>query len=319
VDFRNLGHSGLAVSLIGLGTNNFGGRIQREATQEVLEQALDCGITCIDTSDSYPPGAARGTSEEYIGEILKGRRQNVILATKFASPMGEGPLHRGGSRRYIYNAVQESLRRLQTDYIDLYQIHFPDDSTPIEETLRALDDLIRAGLVRYIGCSNFHGWQIVEAHWAATTGHLTPFISAQNRYSLLDRDVEGEVIPACAKYGLGMLPFYPLAGGFLTGKYHQGEAAPEGTRLAAGGRQAERIMTERNYDVLQRLEQFASDRGHTVLELAIAWLAAQPTVGSVIAGATSREQVVANVRAIEWKLNPTEVAEISALTAPAEA
>jgi aryl-alcohol dehydrogenase-like predicted oxidoreductase len=300
----------LAVSVIGLGTNNFGGRISRERTEEVLDQAIDCGITCIDTADAY---GDKGLSEEYIGEILKGRRQNVIIATKFASAMGDGPMMRGGSRRYIYHAVHESLRRLQTDYIDLYQMHFPDSGTPIEETLRALDDLVREGLIRYIGCSNFSAWQIADAHWTADTEHLTSFISAQNRYSLVDRSVEAEILPACGKYGLGMLPFYPLAGGFLTGKYRMGEAAPEGTRLAAGGRQAERTLTEGNFATLHKLEQFAGDRGHTVLELAIAWLAAQPTVSSVIAGATSREQVLANVQAAEWKLSSMEVAEVGKL------
>ncbi|HTE86500.1 MAG TPA: aldo/keto reductase [Dehalococcoidia bacterium] len=316
MEYRNLGKSGLVVSAIGLGTNNFGGRTGREQTEAVLCKALDCGITCIDTSDSYPPGEPSGRSEEFIGEILKAHRRDVILATKFGSPMGEGPLWRGASRRYLYNAVQDSLRRLQTDYIDLYQVHFPDSATPIDETLRALDDLVRAGMIRYTGCSNFRAWQIIEAHWAARTGGTTQFISAQNPYSLLDRAVEAEVIPTCMKYGLGVLPFYPLASGFLTGKYRRGEPAPEGTRLASGGRMAERTMTQENFATLQKLEEFAEARGHTVLELAIAWLAAQPAVGSVIAGATTPEQVEANVRAIEWSLTDAEVAEVSTIAQP---
>jgi aryl-alcohol dehydrogenase-like predicted oxidoreductase len=303
------------VSAIGLGTNNFGGRTDREQTAAVLHAALESGITCIDTSDSYPPGTATGRSEEYIGDILQGRRDEVVLATKFASPMGEGHLNRGASRRYIYNAVQNSLRRLKTDYIDLYQIHFPDASTPIEETLRALDDLVRSGMIRYVGCSNFQAWQIVEAHWVAQTGHLTPFISAQNRYSLVDRGIESEVLPTCEKYGLGVLPFYPLAGGFLSGKYRKDQPAPEGSRLADGGRMADRTMTEGNFATLQKLERFADERGHTVLELALSWLAAQPAIGSVIAGASTPEQVAANVRALEWKLSDAEIAEVSALAA----
>jgi aryl-alcohol dehydrogenase-like predicted oxidoreductase len=319
VEYRNLGNSGLIVSAIGLGTNNFGGRTDRDQTEAILRKAIDCGVTCIDTSDSYPPGAPSGLSEEYIGEILKDHRREVVLATKFASSMGDGPLWRGASRRYIYNAVAASLRRLQTDYIDLYQVHFPDAATPIEETLRALDDLVRAGMVRYVGCSNFRGWQIVEAHWVAQSSHLSPFISAQNPYSLLDRAVEAEVIPACLKYGLGMLPFYPLASGFLSGKYRQGEPAPEGTRLASGGRMADRVMTDGNFATLQKLEQFAEARGRSVLELAIAWLAAQPAVSSVIAGATKPEQVEANVRALEWKLSESEVAEVSAIARPVSA
>jgi aryl-alcohol dehydrogenase-like predicted oxidoreductase len=316
MEYRKLGHSGLSVSIVGLGTNQFGGRCDREQTAAIVHRALDLGVTCIDTSDTYPPGPPSGRSEEFIGAALQGRRHDVVLATKFASPMGEGPFWSGGSRRYIRNAVEASLRRLNTDYIDLYQMHRPDPSTPIEETLGALDDLVHAGLVRYVGCSNFSAWQICEASWVAKTEHLTPFISAQNQYNLLDRTVEPEILPACGRYGLGMLPFYPLASGFLTGKYRQGEDAPEGTRLASGGRMAERTLTEGNFALLQRLEKFTQDAGHTTLELAMAWLAAQPTVGSVIAGVTSPEQVEANVSAAEWKMTPAEVAEVSAIAKP---
>ena len=312
MEYRKLGNSGLEVSVIGLGTNNFGRRCDLAQTRAVIERALDLGVTCIDTADIY---GGNGLSEEFIGQVLKGQRQNAIIATKFAGKFGEGLLQSGASRRYIYNAVHDSLRRLQTDYIDLYQVHFPDPKTPIEETLRALDDLIRAGMVRYIGCSNYSAVQIVEAQWTARIGHLTPFISAQNHYNLLERSVEPEILPVCERYGLGMLPYFPLASGFLTGKYQPGQPPPAGTRLAAGGRMAERVMTEGNFDVLQRLEQFAQDRGHTVVELAFAWLAAQPAVASVIAGATRPEQVEANVRAAEWHLTPEETAEVSTITA----
>jgi aryl-alcohol dehydrogenase-like predicted oxidoreductase len=318
VEYRNLGNSGLVVSAVGLGTNNFGGRATREQSKAVMDKALELGITCIDTSDSYPPGASKGMSEELIGEFLLGRRQDVVVATKFASPMGEGPFWRGASRRYIYNAVHDSLRRLQTDYIDLYQVHFPDPKTPIEETMRALDDLVRSGEVRYVGCSNFRSWQIVEAQWVAKSDHLSPFISAQNRYNLLERDAEAEVLPVCLKYGLGQLPYYPLAGGFLTGKYRQGEPPPENTRLAQGGRMADTTLTEGNFAALSKLERFAEDRSHSVLDLAIAWLAAQPAVSSVIAGATRPDQVEANVRAGEWQLSAEEAAEVAEMTsAPA--
>ncbi|HTE86501.1 MAG TPA: aldo/keto reductase, partial [Dehalococcoidia bacterium] len=251
MEYRRLGNSGLQVSVVGLGANNFGRRCDREQTAAVIHHALDLGITCIDTADTYGP---TGLSEEFIGSALKSHRREVVLATKFGGPMGEGPFTSGASRRYIFQAVEDSLRRLQTDYIDLYQIHFPDPDTPIDETMRALNDLVRAGRVRYIGCSNFSAAQIVEAQWVARAGHLTPFVSAQNRYNLLERGVEEAILPVCSKYGLGMLPYVPLAGGFLTGKYRQGEPPPAGARLAEGGRQAERALTDANYTRLERLE-----------------------------------------------------------------
>lgn len=310
MEYRNLGHSGLEVSLVGLGCNNFGRRCDAEQTARIVHRAIDLGITCFDTSDSYGP---RGLSEEYLGQALKGHRREVILATKFASPMADGRLWSGTSRRYIRNAVQDSLRRLETDYIDLYQVHFPDAKTPIEETMAALDDLVRSGMVRYIGCSNFSAWQIVEAQWAAKAEHLTAFISAQNLYNLLDRRVERDVLPVCSKYGLGMLPYFPLASGFLTGKYRADEPAPEGARLSNPGPMSDRIMTEGNFATLRKLERYAEQRGHSILELAIAWLAAQPAVASIIAGATKPEQVEANVAAGEWRLTPEESAEVSTL------
>jgi aryl-alcohol dehydrogenase-like predicted oxidoreductase len=284
----------------GLGCNNFGRRVDQEGTRAVVHRALDLGVTFFDTAEIYGPG---GLSEEYL-----------VIATKFAGPMDERLLRRDASRQHIMRAVEASLRRLKTDYIDLYQVHFPDPSTPIEETLRALDDLVRQGKVRYIGCSNFAAWQVVEAQWTARTHHLTPFVSAQNLYNLLDRRIERELVPACNAYGLSILPYFPLASGFLTGKYRPGTPPPEGTRLAMVPRQAERVLTEENFATLARLEAFATARGHTVLELAIGWLASQPHVASVIAGATTPEQVEQNVRAAEWRLTQEELAEVDQLT-----
>jgi len=310
VEYKNLGRSGLQVSIVGLGCNNFGRRCDKDQTAAVVHKAIDLGVTLFDTADIYGP---RGVSEEYLGAALQGRRRDVVVATKFAGPMGEGPLWGGASRRYVLDAVDASLRRLGTDYIDLYQIHFPDARTPIGETMRALDDVVRQGKVRYIGCSNFAGWQVVEAQWVARSGQLTPFISAQNQYNLLDRRIERELVPACNAYGLGVLPYFPLANGFLTGKYRPGQPPPEGTRLAAGG-MAERVLNEKNFKVLERLEGFAQAHGHTILELAIGWLASQPHVASVIAGATKPEQIEQNVRAAECKLSGEELAEVDTIT-----
>ena len=311
MEYRNLGRSGMQVPLAGLGCNNFGRRMDYDQTEAVVHSCVELGVTFFDTADVYGP---RGVSEEYLGRALKGRRHEVIIATKFASPMGEGPMWSGGSRRYIMNAVRDSLRRLQTDYIDLYQMHVPDATTPIEETMRALDDLVHTGDVRYIGCSNFSAWQLVEAQWTARSFHGTEFVSAQNPYSLLDRRIERDLLPVCEKYGVSMLPYFPLASGFLTGKYHRGEAPPPGTRLAGAAPMAERLMTERNWAVLEKLEAFAAERGRTVLDVALAWLAAQPTVDCVIAGATRPEQVETNVRALAWQMTPEEVAEVAAIT-----
>ena len=311
MEYKNLGRSGLQVPVVGLGCNNFGRRCDQGATSAVVDKALELGVTFFDTADIYGPG---GLSEEYLGVALQGKRREAIIATKFGGPMGEGPLWGGGSRRYIFDAVDASLRRLQTDYIDLYQIHFPDGKTPIEETLRALDDLVRQGKVRYFGCSNFTGWQVVEAQWIAKTEHFSPLVSAQNQYNLLDRRIERELVPACDAYGLGVLPYFPLASGFLTGKYRQGEAAPEGTRLAAAGGMADRVLTEGNFQTLAKLEAFTESAGHSMVELAIGWLASQPHVSSVIAGATKPEQVEQNVRAAEWKLTVEELAEVDQIT-----
>ena len=311
MEYRNLGNSGLQVSVAGLGCNNFGMRLDAAGSATVIAKALDLGINFFDTADVY---GGRGKSEQILGDGLRGHRGDVLIATKFASPMGEGPHWSGASRRYIMQAVEASLRRLGTDYIDLYQVHFPDVKTPIEETMRALDDLVRAGKVRYIGCSNFAGWQIADAQWVARTERSTPFVSAQNQYSLLDRRVEREVVPACRKFGLGLLPYFPLASGFLSGKYRKGEPLPEGTRLAGAGPMASRVLTDENFDTLDRLDAFAQARGKTTLDVAIGWLATQDYVPSVISGATKPEQVEQNVRATEWRLTPEEMAEVDAIT-----
>lgn len=313
MEYRNLGRSGLQVSVVGLGCNNFGRRIGPEEARAVVEKALDLGVNFFDTANVY---GGNGRSEEILGEILQGRRHEVVIATKFGNPMGEGPMQRGGSRRHIIEQVEASLRRLRTDYIDLYQMHVPDPSTPIEETLRALDDLVRAGKVRYIGNSNFAGWQVVQAHYIAEMKGLTPFVSAQNEYSLLNRRIERELIPACEACGLGILPYFPLASGLLTGKYRRGEPPPPGTRLAAWPA-ADRLLTDRNFDIIERLTEFAQARGHTLLDLAIGWLATKPYISSVIAGATKPEQVEQNVKAAEWRLTAEEMAEVDAITRPA--
>jgi aryl-alcohol dehydrogenase-like predicted oxidoreductase len=309
MQYRALGHSGLQVSVAGLGTNNFGRRCNLEETTAVIHKALDLGVTFIDTADIY----GDTFSEEFIGKAIAGHRDDVVLATKFERPIGgERPLRGGTSRRYIMKAVQDSLRRLSTDYIDLYQIHFWSDATPIEETLRALEDLVRRGDVRYVGCSNFAAWQVVESIWIGRSEHLNPLISAQHAYNLLDRRIERDILPVSRRYGLGIIPFSPLAGGFLTGKYRRGEVPPPGTRLAGGGAMANRALSETNFATLDTLERFAAARDHTVGELALAWLAAQPGVGSVIAGATRPEQVEENVRALEWQLSAADLAELEA-------
>jgi aryl-alcohol dehydrogenase-like predicted oxidoreductase len=307
---RRLGESGLLVSVVGLGCNNFGGRLERDDSIRVVHAALDDGITIFDTADIY----GGGRSEDFLGAALRDRRDRAIVATKFGMEMGGDVLYRrGGSRIYVRQAVEASLRRLQTDHIDLYQMHEPDPSTPIWETLSVLDDLVHEGKVRYIGSSNFSGWQISDAEWTARSHGWTRFTAAQNQYSLLVRAVEREVIPACGHHGIGMLPFFPLAAGMLTGKYRRGEAAPEGTRLARAP-SAQRYLTPRNFDVLEALQRFAGERGVGLLSVAIGGLAAQPCVASVIAGAMTPEQVAANVAAGEWEPDAEERAEIDRIT-----
>ena len=309
MELRNLGASGLQVSLAGLGCNNFGRRCDADETRRVVHRALDLGMTLFDTADAY----GGGRSEEYLGKALGERRADVIIATKFGMPMPDAE-HSGGSRRYLLQAAEASLTRLGTDYIDLYQLHFPDPRTPIEETLRALDDLVHQGKVRYVGCSNFSGWQVVDAHWTARANGLAGFVSAQNLYNLLDRRVERELVPACRKSGIGLLPYFPLASGFLTGKYRRGEAPPEGSRLAGAGPMAERALTDANFEVLARLVAFAAERGRTVLDLAVGWLASLEHVASVIAGATRPDQVEQNARACDWRLSGEELEEVDRLT-----
>ena len=304
---RKLGESGPQVSVVGLGCNNFGMRIDLEATRKVIHSALDVGITLFDTADIY---GNRGGSETMIGQILGENRKRVILATKFGGAMNDSGTMKGAARRYVMSAAEASLKRLRTDWIDLYQIHFPDPSNPIEETLRALDDLIRAGKVRYIGCSNFAGWQLVDAQWRARHNGLHAFVSCQNEYSLLVRTVERELLPAMQKFGVGMLPYFPLASGLLTGKYLRNEPAPEDTRFHALKGLADRYLTESNWKIVERLEKYCAQRGHTLLELAFTWLLTRPTVSSVIAGATKPEQVEQNAKAAEGALTPEEIAEI---------
>lgn len=312
MDYRRLGRSGLEVSVVGIGCNNFGRRCDQEQTTAVVDKALEVGINLFDTADIY---GGDGRSEQFLGKALEGRRQDAVVATKFSGPMGDGPMRRGTSRKYIMDAVDASLTRLNTDYIDLYQVHFPDAETPMEETVRALDDLVRAGKVRYLGNSNFSGWQIAHADWIAQTNHQTPFIAAQNQWSLLQRGVESEIVPAAQAFGLGVLPFFPLASGMLTGKYKRGTDAPEGTRLAEGP-MAARSLTDRNFDIVEPLEVYALEHGHTLLELAFSWLASHPAVSSVIAGATKPEQVTSNAESAGWVLTAEERADVDAIAKP---
>ena len=309
MEYGRLGNSGLVVSKIGLGTNNFGARMDADRTRAVIEQALERGITLLDTADIY----GSGKSEELIGQFLGARRHDVVIATKFAVPMGESPYTRGTSRRYIMQAVEASLKRLKTDYIDLYQFHRADAETPLVESLQALDDLVRTGKVRYIGECNFAGWQIADAQWTARSEHLSRLVSAQHEYSLLDRAARREVVPAARAMGMGVLPYYPLASGFLTGKYERG-ALPEGARLTnPQNRRSGAILTDDNFARLEKWKAFARECGHSMTELAFAWLLAQPEIGSVIAGATRPEQVDENVAAGEWKLTPEEFEAVSSI------
>ena len=309
MQYRRLGRSGLQVSVVGLGCNNFGGRVDLAGARTVVDRALDLGVTLFDTADAY----GRGASESILGEILGERRKHAVIATKFAGSMDQSGLMRGASRRYVISAVEASLRRLRTDWIDLYQIHHPDPATPMEETLRALDDLVRAGKVRYIGNSNFAGWQVADAEWLGRQLGCHRFVSCQNEYSLLVRRPEGELFAAMEAYGLGLLPYLPLAGGFLSGKYRR-DHLPEGARLTNSRGMADRYLTDANWAIVERLEAFGAERGHTLLDVAFAWLASRPVASSVIAGATRPEQVEQNVRAAEWTLTPEERAEVDRIS-----
>jgi aryl-alcohol dehydrogenase-like predicted oxidoreductase len=295
MDFNRLGNSGLVVSRLGLGCNNFAwNRLSKADSIPVLRGAVEAGVTLFDTSDSY------GDSEVAVGEALEGRRDEVVIATKFGSDL-KGALGPDwgarGSRRYIRKAVERSLGRLRTDHIDLYQLHRPDPLTPIQETLTALTELVQEGKIRYIGSSNLAGWQVADAEWTARTHHLERFVSAQNNYNLLEREIEADVVPACEEFGIGILPYFPLASGLLTGKYTRGEPAPKGTRYGEWGLQA----GDERFDVVEKLQAFAAERGVEVLDVAMGGLAAQPAVSSVIAGATSVEQIRRNAEAVAWQ------------------
>ena len=311
MEYRRLGQTGLEISTIGLGTNNFGGRINFEATKKVLHQTMEEGINFLDCANTY--GA--GKSEEFIGQVLgKEHRHEMIIATKVgAGAMGgppPGPNQKGATRHIIMTEVENSLKRLNTDYIDLYYMHRWDADTPIEETMRALDDLVHSGKVRYIGCSNYTAWQMVEAFWTAKSQNLYNYCCVQPEYSLVIRDVEKELVPAAERYGMSLIPFFPLASGFLTGKYTQGEEPPAGTRFAGSPNMGNKYFNEDNWSLLGKLQSFAGERGHSVAELAFAWLLGSPVVPSVIAGATKPEQVTANAQAAGWQLSDEEMAEI---------
>jgi len=307
---RGLGNSTLEVSVVGLGGNNFGGRIDFPAAERVVHAAISRGVNLIDTADSY---GNRGGSEEALGRILGDKRKEIVLATKFGLPMDEAGTLRGASRRYVLQAVEASLKRLRTDWIDLYQLHRPDAQTPIEETLSALDDLVRQGKVRFIGCSNLSAQQVIAAQDAARRQGLAAFVSCQDEYSLLVRDIERELLPAAKARGLGILPYFPLASGLLTGKYRRG-APPPGTRLAKNPRHAQEFISERNWRIVAALEGFAASRSRSLVELAVSWLLRDPVVASVIAGATTPEQVEQNIDAAGWTLSAEDLAEIDRIT-----
>lgn len=316
MQYRKIGNSDLKASEIGLGSDTFGRDIDEKATADIINYSLDSGINYIDTADVYGWG---GRSEMFIGKALKGKRSRFIIATKFGvgvvenSPQGtskEGL----GSRDYVMKAIDDSLKRLDTDYIDLYQFHMPDPTTPIEETLRALDDLVRVGKVRHIGCSNFAGWELCEALWVSKAAGLNSFISVEPRYHLLDRHVEEDLTPCCQAYNIGVIPWYPLAGGLLTGKYQRGEAPPSGTRFSTNLPLYGRMLNKTNFDQLDILEKFATERNHTIAELAIAWLLSHDWVSTVIAGVTKVEQVKANIASAAWKLSPDDMTQLDKAT-----
>lgn len=307
---RALGNSNLRVSSVGLGCNNFGGRMKLDGARKVVHKALDLGVTLFDTADMY---GNRGGSEEILGNIFGARRKDIVLATKFGMPMDDDGKLKGASRTYVMTAVEASLKRLKTDWIDLYQLHQPDPKTPIEETLRALDDLVRQGKVRHIGCSNLSAAQVGEAQATSRDKSLAAFISCQDEYSLLVRDIERELMPAMEKHGLGLLPYFPLSGGLLTGKYKRNAPMPAGARLTAAKNMADRYMTEAGWRAIEGLEAFATKRGKTMLDLAFGWLLAHRPVASVIAGASTPEQVEQNVKASAWALTPDDLAAIDKL------
>ncbi len=305
MEYRNLGSSGLKVSALGLGTNQFGGKVDLRTTKEIINAALDEGVNLIDTANVYQ----EGRSEEFVGKALVRRRDEAIIATKFYFPMGEGPNDRGGSRQHILREAEASLSRLNMETIDLYQIHRWDESTPIQETMRALEDLIRSGKVRYIGASNFSAWRLTHANAVAELQGWSKFVSIQPHYHMFERGIEEELIPACQYFDIGVLPYFPLAGGFLTGKYEEGKSAPEGSR-GEDSEYVQSYMTHENYQKLTSLKAFAEDRDRALNELAIAWLLTQPQISSVIAGATKMDHILDNVKAADWVLSDAEMDEI---------
>ncbi|MFC2068072.1 aldo/keto reductase [Chloroflexota bacterium] len=307
MEYRRIGSSGLKVTEVGLGGNNFGVSADEETSINIINSALEMGINFIDTAEMY----AQGRSEELIGKAVKGKRSQVIIATKFGHPVSTGLSQQGGSRAYIMKAVDASLKRLNTDYIDLYYFHSPDPETPIQETLRTLDDLVRTGKVRYIGCSNFSAWQLCGALWTSKLNNLESFITVQPRYNLLDRNIERELVPCCESYGVGLIPWGPLASGFLTGKYRRDLEVAEGMRLAKPIPIYTDVLNDTNFDKLDKLEAFAKERSHSVGELAIAWLLFHPWLSSVIAGAMNREQLSTNIAAADWKLTAEDIVQLS--------
>jgi aryl-alcohol dehydrogenase-like predicted oxidoreductase len=310
---RKLGS--LDVTLVGLGCNNFGMRIDEEQSAAVVHAALDAGINFFDTADVY--GGTR--SEQFLGRALGRRRDEAVIGTKFVAPIDDDPSHAGAGARWVAEAVEGSLRRLGTDRIDLYQQHAPDPNVPIDETLQALDRLVRDGKVREIGNSNFSGEQIDEAESVSQRNGIARFVSAQNHFNLLHREPQRDVVPACVRHGLGVLPYFPLASGLLTGKYRRGEPAPDGTRLSMlPEERASRVMSDENFDQVDQLAAFAAERDRTLLELAFAWLAVQPALTSVIAGATKPEQVAANVAAVDWTLSDADLSQLDRLLPPAD-
>jgi len=307
---REFAQTGLRVSAVGLGCNNFGIRLDAAATQKVVHAALDAGVTLFDTADIY---GNRGDSERLLGGALGARRKDIVLVTKFGLPMDGSGRRQGGSRRYARQAIEASLKRLKTEWIDVYYFHRPDPDTPIEETLRALGDLVRQGKVRHIGCSNFSAAQLRQAQETARHKELTPFVTAQDQYNLLSREIERDLIPVVKAEKLALLPYFPLASGMLTGKYRRGRPLPQGTRLS-NPRYSDRFLNDKNLGVVERLEEFCAARSRTLLELAFGWLLAKSFVSSVIAGASTPEQVTKNAGAAGWRLSPEEVAEVERLT-----
>ncbi len=309
--YRNLGNSGVRVSEFGLGTDQFGHRVDRDTVHEIIAVALDEGVNFLDTADIY----GRGLSEDYIGTAIEGHRHEIVIATKGRQPMGEGPNDQGASRYHLMNALEDSLRRLRTDHVDLYQIHLIDMATPFEETMRTLDDMVRTGKVRYIGASNYQAWQLCRCNDIAEHYGWEPFIVIQPHYHMLERDVEKELVPYCRAFNIGILPYFPLAAGLLTGKYSSAEPV-KGSRTEGNEgsqRYIARYATPENMKIIERLSAFAQERDHTLVDLAIAWLLAEPMVSSVIAGVSSVEHVRPNAQASEWQLSAEEMGEIEAI------